>query len=225
MTFVRYIAIILAFLPGPLLAEGTITVTGTGETAAPPDMATISLSVRRQTAAAADAVAEMSEAAAAVLAKLRADGIAEADLQSSSLTLRPVYRRDRDDDGAREITGYSAETSITVFVRNLDQLGATLDAAVSSGANGFGGLSFGLKNPDAAEDAARRAAVADAVAKARVFADAAVVTLGPLQSLTEQGGYGGPMMMEARAMADGEAIAPGEVTVQATVTMVYEIAE
>ena len=114
-------------------------------------------------------------------------------------------------------------------MRDLADLGDVLDAVVKSGANTLGGVSFGLSEPRAAEDAARRAAVEDARARAALYAEAAGVTLGAVQQITEDS-FAQPMarMMAAEAaMADAAPppVAPGELTVSARVQVVYAIAE
>ena len=205
---------------------GTITVSGEGSVAAAPDMATLRLGVNRRADTAAEALAEASRAAAEVLAQIEDAGIASRDVQTSGLTLGPVWSPRRN-DGERRIIGYEAGNSLNVRVRDLDLLGGLLDTVVSVGADSFGGLSFGLADPDPLMDAAREAAVADAQHKARLYATAAGVELGALHSLSEEG-YARlePMMMRAEMdAAGGVPIAEGEVEVTARVQMVYTIAQ
>ena len=117
---------------------------------------------------------------------------------------------------------------LTVRVRNLGSLGEVLDAVVKDGANRLGGVRFDVLNPEPLLNAARRAAVADARAKAALFADAAGVSLGDLIRLEEQGtGLRPQPMMEMRMMADssGIPVAGGEVSLQASLTLVYAIAD
>jgi len=81
-------------------------------------------------------------------------------------------------------------------------------------------------------EAARRDAVADAAAKAALFAEAAGVDLGDLLRL-EEAGAGGyyPMdapIAEARLASSPQYDVPvsaGEITVSASVTLVYAIAD
>ncbi|MBY6004791.1 SIMPL domain-containing protein [Salipiger bermudensis] len=201
-----------------------LTVTGEGEAVAVPDMATVSLGVSVENADPGTAMNEASEVAAAILARLDAMGIAARDRQTSDVGLQPIWSN-YDSERAREITGYEASNRLTVRVRDLDQLGAVLGAVTEDGANRLSGLSFGLQDPDPVTEAARRDAVADAMERARVLAEAAGVTLGPVLSISESGGgYAPPMpMMEARVAS--APVAAGETTVGARVTMVFEIAE
>lgn len=217
----------LALAAAPSLAGGTITVSGTGEVAAVPDKATVMLGVTTEAEEAAVAMRENSEAMAAVMARLAALGIAERDMQTSSLSLSPRWEPPRPMESAPRITGFVASNMLTVELRDLDALGGVLDAALGDGANTLGGLRFGISDDSELMDAARRAAVADAAGKARVLAEAAGVTLGPIEEIVEGGGIGVPMP-QARmemAMADAVPVAPGELTIAISVTMTWGIAE
>jgi uncharacterized protein YggE len=226
----------LAFLPLlvlPLSAQAEesppiIAVWGEGEVAAAPDMAIVTLGARAEAGTAQEAMAQSSAGVSATLAVLEAAGVEPRDIQTSGLSLSPRWVRPEDRDGPSEVDGYVASNTLTIRVRDLDDLGEILDAAVSQGANSLGGISFGLSDPDAAEEAARRDAVADARDRAGVFAEAAGVTLGALQSLSDESGGGSApvMMMRAEAMSDSAVpVAAGELTVSARVRVVYAIAE
>ncbi|WP_343079833.1 SIMPL domain-containing protein [Ostreiculturibacter nitratireducens] len=204
-----------------------ITVTGEGQVAATPDMAQISLGVTTEAESAAAALAANSEEMARVLAFLKAEGIEDRDLQTTGLSLYPLYEdSERAGRRAPQIVGFTASNSLTIRVRALDRLGGLLDAVVGEGANTLNGLSFGLQDPADQLDEARRRAVADARRRAEILATAAGVTLGPVVSMTEQSGYPMPMAMEASfAKAAPVPVAAGEMTVTANVTMIFAIGE
>ncbi|MCC7320709.1 MAG: SIMPL domain-containing protein [Rubellimicrobium sp.] len=212
-------------VPALALADGparTITVTGTGEVARAPDMATISLGVRHEAATAREALDLMSAAMTPVLERLAAAGIAPADMQTGSLGLDPVF--EYPENHAPRVTGYTAWTGLSVRVRDLAQVGAILDAVVSDGANSLDGIAFGLADPAAALAEARIAAVADARARAELYAGAAGVELGGVLSIGEGGSsLPGPAMYDMRAMSAAVPVAAGEVQVSAQVTVVYAI--
>lgn len=222
-------AVILSLiLPLPALAEApvpTLTVTGQGRVATAPDMATISLGVTAQAKAAADAMAQVSSGTADMIAALKGAGIASADLQTSGLNLNPLWKNRSYNSGETpQIDGFVASNTVTVRVRDLAALGGILDRVVGLGANTFSGLRFGLQQPEPAEDDARRAAVADAMRKARLYAEAAGIELGHVLSISESGGYAPqPLMLEAAAMRSmGDVpVEAGEVSVNASVTMVF----
>lgn len=212
---------------GPAQAQSlrTISVAGEGQSTAKPDMAAIRLGVSKDATSASDAVAAMSTDMARVLAALKAAGIADIDLQTSGLSLNERYSRP-DANGNATLVGFTASSDLTVRVRDLAKLGGILDTVVQTGANRLSGISFGLRDPGPATDAARRAAVADGIARARLYAVAAGVTLGPLLSLSEGGGGGPtPVMLEARIAAAPVPVAAGEVGVSASVQMTFAIGE
>lgn len=218
---------VIGLMGSNALAEGQISVTGQGTIETAPDMATLSFLVSREDREAKDAVDNMSRAARVVLNKLETAGVASEDIQTSSLRLQP-RRETRASSGNRvpRITGYVAETRITVQIRDLERLGTTIDSVVGEGANGFDWLRFGLQDPSVSEDEARRLAVADGRRKAELYAEAAGVRLGSILSLSEGGARSVPMVMEARSLAsDGVAVAPGELSVGASVSMVYTISD
>jgi uncharacterized protein YggE len=147
-------------------------------------------------------------------------------MQTSSLSLSP-RRTPPGPDRVPETVGFVASNIVTVRVRDLDALGGILAAALGDGANTLGGLSFGVSDETALRESARRAAVADAMATARVLADAAGVTLGAVEELSELGASWGPQPMGRMemAMSDAVPVAAGESTISSEVRMIFEIAD
>ncbi len=209
-------------------APRMITVTGVGEIVAPPDMAIVTVGATSEAETAAEALSATSLAVSAALNVLTGAGIEARDLQTSGVSLSPRMVWPNDGNGAPRIEGYVASNQVTARVRDLGSLGGVLDAVVSSGANTLSGVSFALSEPRAAEDAARRAAVADARARAALYAEAAGVGLGAVQQISEEGGAA-PMqrMMAAEAAMSDAAVpvAPGELTISARVRIVFAIAD
>lgn len=219
-------AVIAAFLwPMAAFADanGTLTVTGTATVNAAPDQATLSLGVTTTGATAAAAMGANNDAASAVIARLIAAKVAERDMQTTGLSLNPNWVMNTAGT-AQEIQGYTASSTLTVRIAALDAAGAILDAAIADGANTLNGLTFGLADPRPLEDDARKAAVADALARAQVLAQAAGESLGPIVSITEGGGGQQPMPMLYKAASDSAVpLAAGEVGVSAEVTIVWQL--
>lgn len=207
-------------------AEQGIIVTGEGRVSQTPDMASITLGVTESAETAAAVMAQVNASVAAILAELDAIGIAAADRQTSGFYLQPVHnnRVSTSSDAPPKIVGYRAGNMVTVRVRDLARLGALMDAVIETGANDFNGLRFGLEDSSEAYAMARNRAVADAMMRAEQLAEAAGVTLGGVQRMTENSHHGGPVMMEMARSSTGNAIAQGEVDVTAQVTMVFAIA-
>lgn len=221
-------ALVLAssLVAAPALADQPrlMTVTGQGEVSVAPDIAHVSLGVTAQADTAGEALSQMNAAARAVLDRLLTEeGLDSADVQTGQLSLNPRYSETRTYD-AREIVGFTASTTVDVTLRDLTRLGGLLDAVVTDGANTLGGLQFDLSDKTTALDEARRAAVADARAKAELYADAAGVGLGDLVTLSE-GGSSSPQNYGMMAMAEMRSvpIAEGALTISSSVTMVYEL--
>ncbi len=222
-------AIVLALPAAAETVPATIAVTGEGKVDMAPDMAMLSLGVMTQADTAAAALKANSDGLSGALDRLKAAGIEDRDIQTSGLSLQPNI--DYSSSGREpQVRGYTASNMLTVRLRDLSVLGQTLDAVVIEGANTLNGLSFGLQDPDEATDEARRRAVADAAHKAALYAEAASVTLGRIVTISEQGNYGGPqpmMMAEARFAKDAGSVpvASGEISIGATISVVYEIAQ
>ncbi|TCM85182.1 SIMPL domain-containing protein [Rhodovulum steppense] len=228
MTRPLALLVILAVLAFPATADtpARVTVVGEGLAEAVPDMATITLGVTHEAETAEAAMDRVSADLAAVLDSLRAAGIEPRDLQTAGLSLSPVWSGHEQGQRSR-ITGYSASNTLSVRVRELDNLGGTLDRVISEGANRFQGLSFGMQNPDPLRDEARRRAVAEALRKAALLADAAGLALGPVLSLEEEGAdMPHPVRFEAARMGgDAVPVAPGELAIEARVRMVFALGE
>lgn len=200
----------------------SITVTGSAQVSAAPDIATISGGVETEAATAAEALSANSEAMRQVLDALSGLGIAEADIQTTRLSLDPVWDQGEDRDAPR-ITAYRAGNMVTIVARETGQLGAVIDALGSGGANRIHGIGFDMSDPRAQLERAREEAVADARAKAETLARSAGVEVGEVLMIDEtQGGGGGPAPMYAR-MEGAAPIASGSVDVRAEVTITYSL--
>ncbi|SNS46556.1 SIMPL domain-containing protein [Tropicimonas sediminicola] len=224
----------LALAAGSALAQASepgpvpqITVSGEGRATAAPDMATLQLGVTASDPEAAAAVRAMSARMAEVMDRLAAAGIAPRDMQTSGLSVHPRWdNRGPSEGGAPRVEAFEASTEVTVRLRDLDGLGQLLDAVAQDGANLFHGLSFGLQEPGALQDQARNDAVADALRKAALYAEAAGVELGPILRIEESGGAVEPRMMRAEASGFADAAVPvvsGEVALNAGVTITFAL--
>ena len=205
-----------------------ITTSGIGRVEAVPDMAMISLGVTHQAKEAGAAMEAASDAVRQVLEKLEAAGIAPRDIQTDNISLQPVWLRSNNSgETPPRITGFVARNSLSIRVRDLAKLGSILDQVVQDGANTFDGLRFSVAEPDALIAAARAEAVEDAMTRAAQLAEAAGVTLGPIQSISEQGGMPRPQMMEMASarMASDVPVAAGEISLSAQVSIVFAIGD
>jgi uncharacterized protein YggE len=210
-----------------LFRATTLNLAAYGETQARPDMASLNLGVVTDARAAAEAMAANAQRMAQVMAALKAAGIAPRDIQTSNLNLNAQYAYDQGQ--APRLTGYQASNQVTVTVHDLARLGAAVDATVSAGATQVNGISFGLNDPTAAENAAREQAVRALAAKADLYARATGYRVSRLVSLSEGGGYAPPppMPMIMSAMKRGAVaetpVAAGELKVRIDISGLYEL--
>ncbi|VVT04888.1 SIMPL domain-containing protein [Hoeflea sp. EC-HK425] len=213
---------------------GVISVSGEGVAAVAPDMAVISLTVLREAETAREALDANNAAMSDVLAAMKAEGIAERDLQTGGFSIQPrwVYPENRDGE-TREprIVGYTVNNTLTVRIRDLSRLGAILDTSVSLGVNQGGNIIFTNDDKDKIREAARLDAVANARAKAQAMTSALGVGLGRITQISENSGSAPPMPMVRAEMAmmskaaDEVPVASGENEYRVTVNVTWEIAQ
>ncbi len=206
-------------------AQAVLTVVGTGQVSAVPDMATISVGVEVEAPNAELALKQNAARMHEIIDTLKALEIAPRDIQTSQFSLYPQWsNRSSSSTKPPKITGFVATNVVFVRVRALDRLGETLDALTTSGANRIQGVDFGLTEPGPFLDQARLNAVAEAKRKAALYADAAGVTLGAILSIDEGHAQTQPAYRaEARLLADSAPIAEGELDLTAEVTIRFAI--
>jgi uncharacterized protein YggE len=182
---------LFANLPAPVEAladeapRRTLSVTATGSIVIAPDQVAILSGVRAEGASPSEALAKNSAAMTRVIEALRGDGIASKDIRTTNLSVQPVYEQ-KDHPATPQVIGYRVNNSARVVLHDIAKLGPILDKVVSLGANDIGGIEFGLADPEAAKDAARKLAFANALAKAKLCAEAVGVGLGPILSVSEE---------------------------------------
>jgi uncharacterized protein YggE len=195
----------------------TITVTGSGSVVAVPDRASFQFTVDTRGTTATAALSANADAEQAVVAALKAAGVASADLQTTDVSLSPQTTQD-----GTKIVGYAASSSVSVTIP-IDRAGAVVDAAVKAGADGVSGPSLSLSDQDALYNDALKKAVANAQTKAAAIADAAGLHLGSVQTVVE-GSAPGPVVYGAAKAADASgsiSVEPGTQETDATVTVTY----
>lgn len=217
---------LLAATPGLAAEEHPlrqITVTGAATISATPDVATISGGVETQAPTAAEALRMNSDAMTKVLDALAKAGIAKADIQTTRLSLDPVWQQLEDGRQGNEVTGYAAGNMVTITVRDTGQLGGVIDAMAGAGGNRIYGIGFAVDDPRAQLGRAREEAVADARAKAETLAKSAGVTLGPVLRIDEGAPSGQPAPMRARMEMAAAPVSEGSIELGAEVTITYAL--
>ncbi|QNM81946.1 SIMPL domain-containing protein [Sphingomonas sabuli] len=202
-----------------------LDVSATGAVTRVPDIAVISAGVVTRAATASQALQQNSTRMERVLAALRSAGVADRDIQTSSINLNPEYRYQ--DGQAPQLTGYTATNSVTIRFRDIRNSGSILDALVAQGANQINGPSMTIDKPEAALDEARSRAIAAGLARAQLYASALGKRVGRVLSINESGGYSPPQPMPYAAMARAQSadtkIEPGEQKLEISVAMAFEL--
>ena len=198
-------------------STGGITVLGTGSVNVTPDRASFAFGTVNQAATANAALAASSQSIARVIAAIKKAGVAQADIQTSDVSLSP-----RMNDTGNEIVGYTASNTVTATIRKLGDAGDVVDAAVGAGSNQVYGPNLLASDQDAAYRNALKAAVAEARAKAETLAAAANATLGKITAIVEGGGAM-PMPVAVGAKDSSVPIEPGTQKIEATVSVTFAL--
>ncbi len=208
--------------PQPI--QRTITVTGTGMVTLTPDIAYITIGVHSQDPSATVAMTANNTSAQAVIAAIKAAGVADKDIQTTNFS---IYPQQQYDTGGK-ITGiiYMVDNSVYVTVRDLTKLGGLLDASVTAGANTVNSISFDVADKTGALSQARLAAVTDAKKQADELTGATGVSLGTVQSISYYDSSAPVTIQYSRADMSAASSVPvqaGSMQITTTVTIVYEI--
>lgn len=200
-----------------------VAVTGEGEAKATPDRALVVVGVESRAQTAAEAASDNARKQRAILDTLRSLGLTQQQLTTANYSVRPDLQYDPA-GGEPRLRGYVVSNTVRVDLHRLEQVGPVIDASLAKGANTIHGLSFYLSDPAPS----RRAAIVDAVARARAdaeaLAQAAGGRLGDLIELSTTGMGSGPVMyraamdMSARGGMEPTPIVAGEEVVRASVT-------
>ncbi len=210
-----------------------LTVRGEAVLHKPADQLRVRVGVVTQAAEATAAVKENSRRMADVIAAIKKAGLDKSEYQTGRFSIRPLYsRRPRQANAewVRQIIGYEVNNTLAIRTKKLALAGKLIEEANDAGANSVDDIRFDLADPRTHRAEAIAAATANARSDAAVLSRAAEVRL--VRIIAIQLGDDGyrprmPTMVRAEAMAvaaPAPPIQPGDVTVRASVTMIYEIA-
>jgi len=213
--------------PAQPITGTRLEITATGEATRVPDLAIISAGVVTRAPSASGALQANSARMERVLAALRRVGIAERDIQTSSINLNPEYHYQ--ENQPPKLVAYTASNQVTIRFRDIRNSGQVLDILVAEGANQISGPSMTIERPEEALDEARTNAVAAGRARAELYARALGKRVARVISVSEGGGYypPPPMPMAERAVAVSAVskteIVPGDQKLQVSLAMVFEL--
>ena len=223
----------ISAVPAQAQSQVNQTIAGTrldlsvsGEVTRVPDLANISAGVVTRAATAAAALQQNADRMDHVIAALKKAGLADRDIQTSSISLNAEYRYP--ENQAPQLTGYTASNQVTIRFRDIRNSGKILDVLVAEGANQISGPNMSVENPEQALDEARAKAIASGRARADLYARSLGMRVVRVVSVGESGGYYAPPSpppapMMAAAERSYTKIEPGEQKLQVNLSMVFEL--
>jgi len=230
----KLIALTLALLmlALPALAEtgltaaddATLTITGSASVALAADYAQVSVGVSTKAVTVEAATEQNGAAIRSVIAALIAAGIPEDDIATSSYSVFAEY----DYAGSESVlSGYNVSNQLSVIIRDMEHIGATLDEATRAGANSIYSVEFKSTQAANAQDEAMALAVKDAIRKAGLLAAAAGLETGSVISIAESSSMAytvtASYKTDSARAATNNVILPDELSVSASVTVVFEL--
>jgi uncharacterized protein YggE len=206
----------------------TISVSGEGKVTGAPDIAQLTFGVTTgRQGTAKGAMQMLTQEMNKVIAAVKAAGVAEQDITTSSFSLQPQYDWV---DGKQLSRGFEASETLTVKVRDLDKTSDVLGAATTAGANQAGDVNFTIDNPETLRAQAREKAIAQAKEKAIKLAQELGMQLGTLKGFNEGSSpvppmpYVRTMGMAASGAADMAVPLPaGDQDIMSSVSLTYEL--
>jgi uncharacterized protein YggE len=186
---VTVVVLLSAVLATPAFAqgvrEGKMRIVGRATVEAVPDYVTVQVGISNRAASPTAALDQNSAVARKIIDFSKGFGVAERDIQTSSVNLAPNYKTVRDPNGTtrQEPDGYNASNMVRVKLGDLSRLGAFMRQILDQGATNIAGVHFGVTNLEKLSDEARTKAVEDAVRQAQGLAQAAKVKLGSIQDI------------------------------------------
>lgn len=231
------------------LEQNSITVSGSSEVYAKPDLALVNFSVISEGKTVAEATNSNSEKMNKIIENLKKAGMDAKDLKTTNFSVNPRYEYSKstsmpinfetairsdiapiDNSGKRTLAGYDANQTLSVKIRNTEKAGAIIDTAISSGANQMGDLQFTIDNTDALKDQVRAEAIAKAKEKAAKLASQLKVKLVRITSFNDNSYYAQDSMSYSKsaigmggAAPEAARIEAGENKIESNITITYEI--
>lgn len=215
--------------------KNTITVSGTGEAYAKPDLALITFSVRNESKTVSSAMAENTANMNAIISVIKSKGIKDKDLKTTSFNVYPRYEWQKEQaetwphsEGKRVLVGYEISQSLQVKIRDLNKMGEIIQGATDAGANQVGSLQFTIDDQDSLKKEARKEAIEEAKEKAEELADQLGIKLVRITSFSEGGvvpRYYDYALKESAISSESPMpqIETGENKIEVSVSITFEI--
>ena len=215
------------FITSPAAASTTSSIesgvftSGDASVSKKPDTAFLYAGVESQQSSASAAQSDLASKVATLIARVKALGVADKDLNTSGYAVGPTYS-----PGGQTVNGYRASEQLQITWHDVSTVGKALDAIVQEGGATNIGASFGLADPKPAQAEARTLAIADARSRGQAMASAAGVRLGAVIRVSDLTSSGLPSArFDVGAAAPAATQLPvGDLTVAVTVEVDFAIA-
>jgi len=210
-------------------SQGPIVELAVTETVkAKPDIAEVSAGVTSEAPTAVAAMQANAQAMDAVVARIKALGIRDEDIQTTGISLGAQYDYDNQGRNRPIFRAYQASNRVSVILRKVPDTGRVLDALVAAGATDLNGPSFSIDDDTAPRAQARKAAFDKAQTQAAEYARWAGFSGVRLLAVNEGHNPGRPMPMAGRDMAASveakdTVVEPGLVGTSVTVSVTFEM--
>jgi uncharacterized protein YggE len=221
----------------------SITLSGHGEVSAVPDLANVSFTIHKEAKTVKEAQEGVATVEKSALDFLKENDIEDKDIKTVNSSFNPKYKYVYNSalmpcneygcpprDGNNVIVGYEAYENISVKVRNVDEVGKIMQGLGGIGVSDLNGPNFTIDDEDALQAEAKKEAIEDAKAKAKVLAKNLGVRLGDVISYSDGTEYAQPMYYAKDMMSEGAAnfsapasVPKGENTVSSDVSITFEI--
>lgn len=201
-----------------MAVSGELTVSGSGTVSAIPDVMTVSWVIEAESPSASEAYNQMAARTEAFFSQLGEIGLPPADIKTTNLNISERYsqKKGRSD-------GYIALTGLSLYLGDLSIMDSVINLASQEGMGSIRGISFDIADPKPLRQQARALAVQDAIEKAKVYAEAAGVTLGDIQRIWEGGFSNEPSPMFEMARVAAAPVSVGSQSVSASINITFEI--
>jgi uncharacterized protein YggE len=207
-----------------------ITVSGTGEVYATPDVGLIDISVRTEGKDVATATSDNSEKMNNIMSFIKSSSVEDKDVKTTGFNINPLYAWEQK-TGKRTLTGYEITQTINVKIRDLTKVGAIISGAAEKGANDVSSLSFIVDNDEQIKEDAKNLAIKDAQAKAKNLEKALGVKMVKIINFSENSYNPTYSYTSAYKVLDSEmgggvtapSIAAGQNKITSNVTITYVI--
>lgn len=221
-------------------SRNTITVSGSGEAVAIPDIATFSFSITKEAKTSAEAQKLATDISNKILDAVKKNGVEDKDIKTTNYSLYPKYDYPQVvcpaiypsncPSGKEVLRGYEITQSFEVKIRDVAKAGQIVSDATTAGATNINGPTFGVDKEEGVIAQARNEAITNAKEKAKLIAKGLGVRLVKIVAFNENENlYGAPMMAkESFGLGGGDAVSipqmpTGENKYSRTVQLTYEI--